>query len=98
MYFCGLFNLDEWNDDAKYAVFDDINWKFFPNWKPFFGSQKRFTVTDKYRKKRTVNWGRPCIVLGNEDDTDPTRVVSRAELDWIDLNCDIVRLSVPLFE
>jgi len=96
MYLCGQFNLDDWDDQASYIVLDDFNIKFFPQWKSFLGAQKRFVLTDKYRKKRTVSWGKPCIWCCN-DDNDPTRVVSGAELEWIIANCLIFRLSGPLF-
>jgi len=98
MYFCGQFNLDDWDSTAGYVILDDFNFKFFPQWKSFLGAQKQFVLTDKYRKKRTVQWGKPCIVLGNPgSESDPTGVVSRTEMGWIDANCDYVRVDVPLF-
>lgn len=68
MYFNSMFDLGLWDDEAKYAIFDDWqDWNKFYNYKQFLGAQKEFTVTDKYRKKRSVRWGRPCIVLSNSD-------------------------------
>lgn len=68
MYFNGYFNLDNWDDAAEYAVFDDFpDWKEFRNYKQWLGAQGEFTVTDKYRHKRSVKWGRPVIILSNED-------------------------------
>ncbi|UDN67472.1 replication-associated protein [robinz virus RP_428] len=97
MYFCGQFNLDDWNSDAKYIILDDFNIKFFPAWKSFFGCQKSFVLTDKYRKKRTVQWGKPCIWLCN-DDGDPRRTLSGAESTWLWSNCLIYESDNPLFE
>jgi len=61
MYFNNLLNFDEWDPDAWYIVFDyfssDIT-KFFPPWKCFFGSQPQFTITDNYRSKKTIHWGK----------------------------------------
>lgn len=66
MYFNGLFDLGEWDHTAEYAVFDDwSDWSKFYFYKQFMGAQRQFTLTDKYRKKRTVRWGKPCIILAN---------------------------------
>lgn len=62
----GGFMLDLWDDEAEYLVLDDFqDWSKFYMFKQFFGGQEEFIVTDKYRKKRNVKWGRPCIVLSN---------------------------------
>ncbi|QDJ95217.1 replication-associated protein [Capybara virus 5_cap1_460] len=99
MYFCGQFNLDDWNADASYIILDDFNFKFFPQWKSFLGCQKRFVLTDKYRKKRTVSWGKPCIVLGNDDDeSNPCRALPRTSADWITVNCVFYFLGEKLYE
>jgi len=95
MYFCGQFNLDDWDDGARYCVLDDFDVKFFPQWKSFLGSQKCFVLTDKYRKKRTVNWGKPTIWLCNPE-CDPRKYLVFA-LDWIDANCVIVELEEKLY-
>jgi len=95
MYFCGLFNLDDWDDDAEYIVLDDFDIKYFPHWKCFLGSQGRFALTDKYRKKRTVEWGRPCIWLCNPE-YDP-RIYLRESLDWLSKNCVFIHLAEKLY-
>jgi len=66
-YFNGMFNLEDWNFDAEYLVIDDIEWKFVPAKKALMGAQKVFTMTDKYKKKVTLQWGKPCIYLCNQD-------------------------------
>lgn len=96
IYCQGLFNLDEWNDDAKYVIFDDIDIKYFPAWKQVLGCQRDITLTDKYRKKRRLRNGLACIWLCNED-MDPRNALSRAQCEWLDINCDIVTLREPLF-
>lgn len=95
MYFCGQFNLDDWDDSAAYCIIDDFDIKFFPQWKSFLGCQREFVLTDKYRKKRTVKWGKPTIWLCNpEYDPRPALPYSRG---WLDLNCEFVELAKPLF-
>ncbi|QGH72418.1 MAG: Rep protein [CRESS virus sp. ctpVY4] len=67
MYFNGMFNLDSWDIDAEYAVFDDWeDWTKFYLFKQFLGAQQEFDITDKYRRKTRVRWGKPCIVLSND--------------------------------
>lgn len=91
-----MLNLDDWNDDARYIILDDFDIKFFPQWKSFFGAQKSFVLTDKYRKKRTVSWGRPLIWVCNSDG-HPKRTLSGAQLGWLALNSITVELCDPLF-
>jgi len=91
-----MFSLDDWDDEAGYIILDDIDIKFFPHWKFFLGAQLEGILTDKYRKKRRVRNGRPCIWLCNED-MDPRRAFSRTECQWVDLNCDVISLRNPLF-
>lgn len=74
MYFNGGFNLDEWNEDAAYIIIDDFDKdpdtpleRYFPSWKQFFGCQKEFTLTDKYRRKQKVKWGKPLIWISNNE-------------------------------
>jgi len=83
--------LDLWDDTAEYAVFDDFeDWSRFYNYKQFLGAQKQFVLTDKYIKKKLVNWGKPSIVLSNEyPDFRDER--------WVKDNCFICLLNAPLF-
>lgn len=92
MYFNGMVNFKhDWDDGADYIVFDDIDWEFLPNKKPFLGGQRQFTITDKYAGKRTVEWGKVCIYLCNN-------IPSFGNLnDWIMANCEIITLEHPLF-
>ena len=96
MYFCGMFNIEDWDPDAAYIIIDDFNIKFCPWWKCVLGAQKTFVLTDKYRKKRTVKWGKPCIWLCNRDD-DPRGALSGAELEWFRANVVEVDIYSPLF-
>lgn len=74
LYFNGQFDLGQINDvnlpDVRYAVFDDFSWdsmaKFYKQW---FGAQRTFTVTDKYKAKKTIQWGKPIIWLCNPEDS-----------------------------
>ena len=41
--------------------------------------QNTFTVTDKYRGKTTIQWGRPTIWLMNDDPEE----VGHVDLNWL---------------
>jgi len=87
MYFNGLFDLSQWDNDAAYAVFDDFeDWTKFYQYKQFLGAQGQFTCTDKYRRKQQVRWGKPSILLSN---TMP----AFADMRWIEANCFIIELN-----
>lgn len=96
-YMEGDFDLGQISEDSEYLVMSDIPrhkigdiW-VFEKYKAFFGAQKLVTVTDKYRKKTTLTWGKPLIYLCNKFDgqweTD----------DWLMANSVVVRLDRPLF-
>lgn len=93
-YWNGMVNLDDWNFDGKYLVLDDIEWKFLPAKKSLLGAQRQITLTDKYRKKVTLEWGKPCIYLCNED-MDVFNTC--AEKKWLWDNCCYVILHNKLY-
>lgn len=91
MYFNGMFDMSLWDDSAEYAIFDDYpDWSNFFSYKQWLGAQQQFTMTDKYCKKRTIVWGKPCIILANSLPSFP-------DMDWVRKNCVIVKISAPLF-
>lgn len=96
-YFGGLFNLDDYEPSGLYHVFDDFEWKYLPNRKCWFGGQLRFAITDKYRKKMTIdNMGRPSIFLFNVDN-DPRFEMSDYEKKYYSKNAIFIDLNKPLF-
>lgn len=96
-YFKPAFCMDELDEDADYAVFDDISGgmaKFdYKNW---LGGQSAFSVTDKYRKRRTIQWGKPCIYLCNQNPFESEH--PNVDLDWLSRNSVLVEITddVPL--
>jgi hypothetical protein len=66
MYFNSQFNMDDWDDEAKYMVLDDMKFEFIPSRKALWGAQQQFVITDKYRHKRTVQWGKQLIFICND--------------------------------
>jgi len=95
MYMCGSFNLDDWDDAAQYLVLDDIPWKYLPSKKCFLGGQLEFVLTDKYRKKKTVRFGKPTIYSMNNDNYLEVR--NSPEWEWIMGNTVIVTLENKLY-
>ena len=94
-----MFSLDNWNDDADYLVLDDINWgekgKFFPAKKMLLGGQREFTLTDKYARKRTVKWGKPCIYCMNNDNY--LNMASDPIWAWLQENCTFIFINNKLY-
>jgi len=94
MYFNHLIDLKRWNSNANYVIFDDIEFKFLPARKAFWGAQKTFTLTDKYMHKKTVQWGKPMIFLCNPD-MDPSKDPEWTE--FYSLNSVFIIINKPLF-
>lgn len=96
IYMNGHLNIDKYDDEADYAIFDDISggFQFFPSYKGWLGCQEEFECTDKYRAKTTIYWGRPTIMCMNSDPlADP-----HVDVAWLLLNCEIVHIEDPLVE
>nr|QCX29347.1 Replication-associated protein [Plant associated genomovirus 1]QCX29351.1 Replication-associated protein [Plant associated genomovirus 1] len=97
LYFGGLFNMGELSDidDAEYAVFDDMQggFEYFHGYKFWLGGQSEFTVTDKYKGKKHVKWGKPTIWLSNVDPTTEKGL----DYEWLMGNAFIVRVEDPFY-
>ena len=91
----GLFNMDQYDDDADYAVFDDIagGLEFFHSYKQWLGCQMEFTVTDKYRHKRHIKFGKYTIYVANSDPREDPKV----DVNWLNGNCYFLYLDSPAF-
>lgn len=94
MYWNGLTNLDDWNPDASYIVMDDVNLDYLPSYKQWFGAQARITVTDKYKKKASLDNGKPLIWLSNDDPLAHPKI----DIEWLRANTIIVRIETPLWQ
>lgn len=98
-----LHDLSQWDLSADYLIYDDI--QFDPKYmKGLWGGQDQITLTDKYRKKFTVAWGKPFIFICNPED-DPFEmkdkngswVLGGNRADWFKDNCIKVVIERPLF-
>lgn len=97
-YFNHNINIDKFQPDQLYAVFDDMQLfsrERISYFKPFIGCQKEFDITDKYRHKRTLSWGRPSIFLMNLPEWN--EIKNSNMYDYILTNSSIVILNTPLF-
>lgn len=80
---------------SQYAVFDDISGGLRKlDYKAWLGGQLHFSVTDKYMKKKTITWGKPCIYIANENPFDTERW---ADLEWLAANTEIVHIDRPMY-
>lgn len=68
VYFKGGWRLDDWDDHADYAVFDDWNWDDVQKYlgKRLIGCDDEIIATDKYRGKRRIR-PVPAIIIANDD-------------------------------
>lgn len=91
-YFHRDFNLDDFDQDASYIVFDDIEkgLKAF-SYKCWLGGQNQFVLSDKYRKKKTIVWGKPCIYISNRDPLQEKG--AHIDHDWIKGNTVRIRVT-----
>lgn len=92
-YFGGMFSLDEVTGHEKYAVFDDVSFKYCPHYKSWLGQQLEFYCTDKYKKKKLVKWGKPVIWCTNENPIYSQDV----DMGWVEANCILVSVESQLF-
>lgn len=99
-YMSGEWNPDEIPQNCDNMIFDDIPMsELIPRmrWKHFFGLQKEFNVTGKYRGSRKIvrSW-KAFIYLTN---TDPRQEegVNEAMVDYININCDTITLENKLY-
>jgi len=88
--------MEEGIDTAEYAVFDDFGGlKFLPSYKFWLGHQNQFYVTDKYKGKKLVHWGRPSIWINNEDPRQEFGLRAD-EVEWLNSNCIFIRIDEPI--
>lgn len=80
--------MDLITEDCKYAVFDDVDWDGIKrNYKAWMGCQKSFVSTDKYRHKKLIQWGKPCIFLFNH--LAYKECDKNWDKDWVEDRCVI---------
>lgn len=96
-YIANDWNLDSLVAGSRYVIFDDIPWERFKySFKSWLGCQRNFTVTDKYRHKRTITGGIPSIYIGNKEN-DPFTFCSHLEEQWIKENCVVFYVNNKLY-
>lgn len=98
LFFRGTFNLDTLvrtgEENISYIVWDDVSWKDSAlkdeNYKNWMGGQDKFTVTDKYKGKVDITWGKPAIFCSNHN---PLIGLAQTDKSWLKGNCTIVDLG-----
>jgi hypothetical protein len=94
-YMGTMYNLDGLDEGSDFIIFDDCDPDHLRSqYKAWIGAQDVFHATDKYRAKRTVNWGKPCIWLSNSD----PRNSPHWDRDWVDGNAVVINLTHKLYE
>lgn len=98
MYFCGLYSGSEAMryKDVDYAVFDDMQLKFVPQYKNWLGCQKQFQVKQLYKDPEIIDWGKPCIWLSNDDPRHEAHLTEN-DIKWLEGNCVFVEVTSAIF-
>lgn len=88
--------MDEPLEGVEYAIFDDFGGlKFLPTFKFWLGHQQEFYVTDKYKGKQLVKWGKPSIWLSNSNPVHEFGLKAE-DVEWLEANCLIVNLTTTI--
>lgn len=92
IYWNSSININDWNENATYLVMDDMDINYLPNRKAWFGSQKTFTVTDKYKPKQTITFGKPLIWVNN---IYPNLKETNENIEWCEwLNLNSIKCVI----
>jgi len=92
-------NLDCLQDNAKVLIFDDVPMSELlerSRWKAFFGMQREFNMTGKYRGARRVLRGWKGFIYCTNVDPREQEGVTQSTKDYITGNSYIVTLDLPL--
>ena len=91
----GHLNIDKYDDEADYAIFDDISGGFqFSELQGVAGLPRGIRVHGQVPSQDDNLLGRPTIMCMNSDPlADP-----HVDVGWLLLNCMIVHIEDPLVE
>ncbi|GBE88657.1 replication associated protein [Sparassis crispa] len=95
IYMHHLFNSTEFlsKPEADFAIFDDFrSLEYLPSFKCWYRQQHRFTITDKYKPKEMVTWGRPAICLENDDPRNGPKLTP-GDIDSLNMNMIFVEVT-----
>lgn len=102
-YVANQWNLDSFDGlsssfwDFGYVVFDDIEWESLrSSAKSWFGAQRDFSVSDKYRRKRRMKGGIPSILLVNPEEYSGP-LCDFCNSSWGKENIDVIVLNNKLY-
>lgn len=91
-YVNGEWDLTQLGKGHEGFILDDVPSKYFlSSLKGLIGAQAIVTLNDKYQRKLTMEWGKPCIILVNNL---PEEIAGDA---WWMANVVTVSLQMPLF-
>lgn len=94
IYFCGLYSGAEAMryKEVEYAIFDDMQLKYVPQFKNWLGCQFSFQVKVLYKDPVLISWGKPCIWLSNDDPRLESHLTS-TDIEWLEGNCVFVNIT-----
>ncbi|KAK4214723.1 hypothetical protein QBC37DRAFT_420615 [Rhypophila decipiens] len=93
-YFTTPFRVGDLNTKSvQYAVFDRIKGGFYkgiPNWRFWFGCKDEIAVSDPWKPKRVIEWGKVCILVCEDD---PRVGMKQVDVDYLSVNCVFVEVE-----
>lgn len=81
--------------DADYAIFDDMQLKYVPQFKNWLGCQANFQVKVLYKDPVLIEWGKPCIWLSNDDPRNESHL-TETDIAWLEGNCTFINVTEPI--
>lgn len=79
-------------DDVEYAVFDDMQLKYVPQFKNWLGCQANFQVKVLYKDPVLITWGKPVIWVSNDDPRQEAHL-TETDVRWLEGNCLFVHVA-----
>lgn len=99
IFFREQYNLDLYDPEASYVIFDDLPMERVHGLKCWLGSMGAFSDTDKYRPKTNLEWGpkKCCIILCNPGIDWRFSDIWKKEQEWYTCNVEVVEINSNLY-
>lgn len=99
IFFREQYNMDLYDRDASYVIFDDLQMERVHGLKCWLGSMGQFSDVDKYREKTALVWGpkKCCIILCNPGVDWRYNKIWKDETEWYETNVEVIEITRNMF-
>lgn len=81
-------------ENVEFVIWDDVPWSNpalkKEGYKAWLGAQRAFELDDKYDRKVSIEWGKPCVFLTNRN---PYWRLGSDDRDFLERNCILISLG-----